>query len=122
MDITNQDDLIDLRDVLTRVEELQRMLTGLTDELVDEYDALTAILAACKGCGGDEQYEGDWYPVTLVRDSYFEAYAQQLAEDIGAVGEEVHWPYTCIDWEWAARELRMDYTSVEFDGVTYWCR
>ena len=29
---------------------------------------------------------------------------------------------TCIDWAQAARELRMDYTSVDFDGVTYWIR
>ena len=32
------------------------------------------------------------------------------------------WPYTCIDWEQAARELRYDYTSVDFDDVTYWIR
>lgn len=27
-----------------------------------------------------------------------------------------------IDWERAAEELRMDYTAVDFDGVTYWVR
>lgn len=27
-----------------------------------------------------------------------------------------------VDWERAARELQMDYTPVEFDGVTYWVR
>lgn len=32
------------------------------------------------------------------------------------------WPFTCIDWDKAAQELQMDYTSVEFDGITYWVR
>ena len=27
-----------------------------------------------------------------------------------------------IDWDQAARELRMDYASVEYDGVTHWYR
>ena len=27
-----------------------------------------------------------------------------------------------IDWAQAAHELQMDYTSVDFDGVTYWIR
>ena len=55
--------------------------------------------------------------VTLIRDSYFVTYAQGFAEDIGAIPSEWTWPTTCIDWERAARELQMDYTSVQFNGV-----
>ena len=75
-----------------------------------------------KGTGGDEQWEGDWYPVTLIRDSYFKTYAMDLAEDIGAINFDATWPNNCIDWDKAARELRMDYTAVTFDGVDYWTR
>ncbi len=34
------------------------------------------------------------------------------------------WPYRHIkvDYEAAAEEAKQDYTSVEFGGVTYWCR
>lgn len=68
-------------------------------------------------------YAPDWhYGETLIRDSYFQDYAQELAEDVGAIDAAATWPNTCIDWEWAARELQMDYTAVEFDGVTYWTR
>ncbi len=71
----------------------------------------------------EAQGYGDWkYCEILVRDSYFTDYAQQLAEDVGAVNENALWPNNCIDWEWAARELKMDYTAVDFDGVTYWIR
>lgn len=58
----------------------------------------------------------------LIRESYFETYARDLAEDIGAISKDSAWPATCIDWEKAASELQVDYTSVEFDGVTYYYR
>lgn len=73
--------------------------------------------AWCAAIGGE-----NWYPVTLVRDSYFEDYAQELAEELDLVKRDVHWPYNCIDWEQAARELKQDYSSADFDGVTYWYR
>lgn len=143
-EITKYDDVIDLHDVIARVEGLREEREAIAENGTDcesEYDAairenlktwdaengeelatLEALLAECKGAGGDEQWEGDWYPVTLVRDSYFEDYAQELADDIGAINTEIGWPNNCIDWGRAARELQQDYTSVEFDDVTYWTR
>ena len=58
----------------------------------------------------------------LVRDSYFEQYAQELAEDIGAINRDATWPNNHIDWEAAAEALKADYTSVDYDGVEYWIR
>ena len=70
-----------------------------------------------------EDYSPDWHHgECLIRESYFEDYAQELAEDIGAIDPNAHWPNDCIDWERAARELQYDYTAVDFDGVTYWIR
>jgi hypothetical protein len=69
-----------------------------------------------------EGYAPDWtYGATLVRDSYFTTYAQELCEDIGDVPRNLP-SYIEIDWEATARNIRQDYTSVEFDGVTYWVR
>lgn len=60
---------------------------------------------------------------TLILDSYFEDYAQELAEDIGEQPRDgVRWPFTCIDWEKAARELQYDYSQAELGGYTYWFR
>jgi antirestriction protein len=64
---------------------------------------------------------GDWYPVTLIRDSYFVAAMQELCEDIGDVSKDLP-SYIEIDWEATARNLRVDYSSVEFHGVTFWYR
>jgi hypothetical protein len=78
-------------------------------------------LENCKDNGGDEQWRGDWYPITLIRDSHFVEYTKQFAEDIGAVSPTTdRWPYTCIDWEKAANELARDYTTIDYDGVDYW--
>lgn len=132
--ISSTDDLIDVRDVIARVEHLEQLEqpgavdlgaednAQAQDDLFAELATLRALLAELEGNGGDEQWRGDWYPVTMIRDSYFKVYAMYLAEDIGAIQADAKWPNNCIDWEQAARELRMDYTSVTFDGVDYWVR
>ena len=138
--ISNLDDTIDVRDIIARVEELreerddlQLALDGGSQEDVnalaewetdnaEELAELESLLDDLNGMGGDEQWEGDWYPVTLVRDSYFQDYAQELAEECGMIDTNAKWPMICIDWEQAARELQYDYSSVEVNGVTYWTR
>lgn len=113
--IDNTEDVIDSRDVIERIEELGAT-EGVTEGEAEELRSLLALAAE------GESLE-DWtYGVTLVRDTYFTEYAQELAEDIGAVPTENAWPLYCIDWEHAARELRMDYTALDFSGVTYWAR
>lgn len=117
-------DIIDVRDIIARVEELEELQEdGDHLETPDcELTMLRSLLNALEGMGGDEQWRGDWYPVTLICDSYFQTYAQELAEDIGAVKADAAWPHTCIDWEHAARELQYDYSSFNINGVTYWTR
>jgi hypothetical protein len=72
-----------------------------------------------------EQGEGfaDWeYGETFIPGDMFEDYARELADDIGAVNTDAGWPNSYIDWPAAADALKMDYTSLEVDGVTYWGR
>jgi len=128
--IDKYQDVMDSRDVIERIEELGDMLddtNAVADELTsdekqelkDELEALVSLQSEAEG------YSEGWkYGATLIRDSYFQNYAQELADDIGATNSDAahSWPLTCIDWDQAARELQQDYTSVEFDGVTYWVR
>ena len=51
----------------------------------------------------DEAYSGEF-------DSD-EDFAENMAEDLGYINKGIQWPYTCIDWEHAARELMYDYSS-----------
>ena len=116
-------DIIDIRNIIERVEELgPEVDSNAEGDHISEWKMLTAILSDLQGMGGDEQWRGEWYPVTLIRDSYFQTYAQELAEDIGAIKADSTWPHTCIDWEHAARELQYDYSAVEINGATYWTR
>ena len=41
---------------------------------------------------------------------------------MGAVPRDAGWPTSYIDWERAADALKMDYTSIEADGRTFWVR
>ena len=117
-EISNYDDVIDSRDVIERLAELDALAH---DEITVEERAEMDMLRALAHDG--EQASGDWqYGTTLIRDSYFVKYAQESAEDIGAIDDDARWPHTSIDWDDAARDLRMDYTSIEFNGVTYWVR
>lgn len=159
MGISNRDNVIDSRDVIKRIKELEGERESALEQsaydpcedcgqamTLQEEDAdgrvfqltcgqhfrehpifsnaddqeLAALLALQEEAEG---YAEDWqYGAQLIRDSYFEDYAQEFAEEIGAVDRNARWPNDCIDWEKAAEELQMDYTSVEFDGVTYWVR
>ncbi len=117
-------DMIDLRDVTDRADELREMRDDgeLTPEDTAELEQIEKVLAELEGEGGDHEWDGAWYPGSLIRDSYFRDYAQELAEDVGAGDSNATWPNNCIDWDQAARELRMDYSSIEIEGVTYWYR
>lgn len=70
-----------------------------------------------------ESSSSDWtYGATLIHEDYFEDYARDLAAEGDYDMKNEQWPYTCIDWAKAAEELQQDYTSVDFDGETYWVR
>lgn len=118
--VDNMDDVIDSRDVIERLTELQDAKHDGGEPLTDDEETELASLIALAEQGVSFD---DWqYGATLIRDSHFRDYAMELAEDIGAVPSEYTWPISCIDWDQATRELRMDYSSVEFDGITYWIR
>ena len=122
-EITNSQDIIDSRDVIDRIEYLEAARDALKewDESADEDRELKALKSLQDEVEG---YCPDWkYGAALIRESYFTEYAEELAGDITDYDpRKVHWPFTCIDWETAADELKQDYTTVDFDGVDYYVR
>jgi len=130
--ISNNDEVIDSRDIIKRIEELEDRLEELNDpdateplaeDEQTEKEEVEQELKALHTLEEEASGSPDWQcGETLVRDSYFAEYAEQLAEDTGAISREAQWPLNCIDWEEAAEQLKQDYMSADFDGVEYWIR
>ena len=125
-------DVIDVRDVIARVEELREEREaseipaneygGPNDTWADErveLATLESLLSDMKGYGGDEQWKGDWYPTTLINDSYFKTSMDELVEDCCDIPRDLP-SYLTITIDYKA--LQSDYTAVEFNGDTYWYR
>lgn len=139
--LNSTDDVIDVRDMFERFEELESDLETYHDEQettlsfeyalqdavnfpdhADEYTEfmqIKAILDELCGNDGDEAWRGDWYPVTLIRDSYFESHMDEMLEDCGEMPKNLPC-YLTITVDYVA--LQMDYTSVDIEDVTYWYR
>jgi hypothetical protein len=115
-EISRADDVIDIRDVIEVIEGLED-----ADETSEELTILKALMDDLKGYGGDEQWRGDWYPIALIRDSHWVDYARELLEDIGTIPKDFP-SFVAIDWNETASNIQVDYSSVEFEGVTYWYR
>jgi hypothetical protein len=133
----DHEDILDSRDIDAKIEEFEsefnsRMDTlkessgeelevaeedfeNWLDENMDEFVSLLAFREEA------EQYTSEWkYGATIINDDFFEDYAKQLAEDIGAIDWSQSWPLTCIDWAEAANQLKQDYAEFDFDGNTYY--
>lgn len=139
-------DILDCRALAKRIEDIESDRDIWVDERAREtgadlddttiHDAIAADWAEQSG-GDDEElltlidfvdevdkYSSEAFKDSLVvRDSYFERYAMDYADDTGALGDRANvWPATFIDWPAAAKELQEDFTEVELDGVIFWVR
>lgn len=124
--ITNAADVIDSRDIIERLEELEALHTSSngyfkeTDDLA-EYLALSKLAEQCADAP-------DWkYGETLIRRSYWVKYIEQLIDDCYEMPKELKsgdwpWRHVKVDYKAAADEAEVDYISVYFDGVEYLIR
>jgi hypothetical protein len=132
-EISNRDDTIDSRDIIERIRELEgdKEIAEdpedpdpgyFTDDAAAELRKLKALAEEAEG------YAEDWrYGATLIHDDHFTDYARNFFEetadrDTRKLVQEGAWPFNNLDWDAAAEDLKVDYTSVDFDGETYWVR
>jgi hypothetical protein len=138
---TNSDDVIDSRDVIARIDELEGELRDLEDAAYDAADdgarlaEITAEisdwrasdrgqeLVALRALAAEaENYADDWqYGATLISLDYWPTYARELVRDAGDLPRNLP-DYVVIDWEATAGNLAVDYTEVDFAGATYLVR
>jgi hypothetical protein len=138
--IDNTEDILDSRDIIARIEELENERDDYTAPNKDGYQTMIGAdwavdnpedadeLRALRELAKEAECAPDWaYGETLIRRSYFVDYTEQLINDCYELPKEMNsgqWPFRhmTIDYEAAARELEHDYTSVDFDGVEYLIR
>lgn len=122
--ISEWDSMIDSRDILERIKEIEEEIETLTlttpgqptDELDEELADLQEVVSQCESIP-------DWeFGIVLINDAHFTEYAESLAYDLGLADEDESWPFNCIDWQAAAEELQVDYTNITFRGNDFWVR
>lgn len=129
--IDNTGDVIDSRDVIARIEELESLKadheSDPTGGHFSDEDALE--LRDLRAFANEAiHYSDDWeYGATLIRDSYFVDYIRELIDDCYELPKPAKsdaWPYRYLvmDYDAAANDAKVDYTPVDFGGVTYWVR
>jgi antirestriction protein len=80
------------------------LLSQLNAAEIAMYEAYRKNVGEGTFSDAEEAYMGKW-------ESDMD-FAESLADDLGYTNKGI-WPYTCIDWEQAARELMWDYFEVD---------
>lgn len=119
-EITSSEDVIDSRDVIDRIAWLESERDydpeGWTADLQEE------LLNLHRLAEQGEHDVSDWqYGEALIRYSYFTAYCRELIEDCGYISKDFP-AWIEIDWDATARNMRVDYVELTFDGITYLAR
>lgn len=134
--ICNTDEVIDSRDVISRIKELTEELRKTFDGGIPEGIFEDWLLV--RNADGDEDAHelislrdlskeasdiaADWeYGEVLIHESYFVDHCKELIVDIGDLPKDIP-AYIAIDWEETAENLKADYAEVDFDGETYLIR
>lgn len=111
IEITNDDDTIDSRDIASRIQELETFIDS-----EDEKKELI-VLKAMEAEFDTEEWE---MGVTLVRESHFTEYVTEWCDDTGILPNDFPmYIEDNIDRDGIASDARQDCLEVEFDGVTY---
>jgi hypothetical protein len=78
---------------------------GIDEDMIDACRAYLDNIGGLDLSNFEEAYNGQF--------SSDEEFAEDMAENIGAINKDVQWPNNCIDWEQAARYLMQDYFEVD---------
>lgn len=91
----------------------------MADEF-NEWSALCEIAAELEGEGGDHEWEGDWYPQEVIRESDFEQRMDDMFSDCySECGKNLpSWASITLDYD----ALKEDYSEHSFEGNTFLVR
>ena len=105
--------VFDSRDVEERIKELEEQ-EQLDEEEQQELKELNELKEECLNYGWE-------YGITFIRESYFEEYAEELFDEC-YIHNIPDFTKNYIDYQKFASDLEMDYSEVEFRGITFFWR
>ena len=107
------EDVFDSRNVEERIEELEEQ-EQLNEEELEELRDLNELKEECLNYGWENG-------IQFIRESYFEEYAEELFNEcyVSSVPDMVN---NYIDYKKFASDLQMDYSEIEFRGITFFWR
>lgn len=148
MSILNTEDIIDSRDIIARIDELEGDLDccascgeGLPNEADHRNETTLEYITDCPDCDQEIMTEddreelanlrdlaseckdySDWkYGEALINEEYFTEYCMDMLKNIGDLPQDIP-SYIAIDEEQTAENMKDDYMTVDFDGATYYMR
>lgn len=105
------DDVIDSRDMLDYIEKHKN-----NEDYKEEVEALQKVVN--EYCDDyEEGLKNLEFGITFIRDSYFEDYMWDYFLEVNQIDEALE---CYIDIEAFARDQQYNYSSIDFDGETYW--
>jgi hypothetical protein len=117
----NTPEYIDSRDVIARIEDLERDEESLDTDEIEELVELRKLAKECENVA-------DWqYGESLIREDAFTDHIKELINDCYDLPKEFNsgewpWRYVKIDYEAAAEEAKADYTEVTYKDENYLIR
>ena len=110
-DVEQEETILRLeKDIEDAEEELTAAEDALDPDKLRELEELQSL---------QDEIGSEWkHGVQLIPEEDFEAYCQELCEDIGDIPKDMP-SYIVIDWEATCNNLRQDYSETEFRGETY---
>jgi len=112
----------DIDDALTLISNLsdngsEEFIINYSQE-VEDYNNIIEFCDELEACAPDYQY-GE----SVIHEDYFTEYSTDLVKDCGYIPNELpDFIENNIDWDGVAEELKVDYTTVEYEGSTYHIR
>lgn len=129
--IDNSQDVIDSRDIIERIEELESLQADMVEQLDkgeisesdmlvfdnDEGKELDSLRELAEQC---QDYASDWlYGETLIHRDYFKTYMDDMIADCYELPSDMPaWMSIVLDYY----ALEQDYSSVDFDGQEFLIR
>ena len=139
MTVSNNDLVIDSRDVIEEIAQLRESLEAASGKDCGDFGGDAGWLEYCLTCDDCDHEEvekltalvnlqdqcecySEWtYGEQLIHSSHWVDYVQELIKDCGELPRNIP-SYIEIDWEATADNVEWDYERVNFDGEEYLIR